>query len=285
MKNLLLMAVVVGAAACTAAPDNRGLEKKIDDLSKKIDLLASRGGVGAAAPRQQRAEPDKAKTYAVPVDGDPAEGPADAKVTLVKAYDYACPFCEKVRDTMDDLRKKYGNDIRIVYKQFVVHPQIATAGALAVCAADKQGKFKEMDALLWEKGFKGRAFDKDVPGDNGAPAQKCWESSAGCAVVDGYAQELGLKLDQFKNDMKGSCVALMQKDMRELQNLGVGATPSFFINGRFMSGAMPMDNFVTLVDEELKKANDKIAAGTPAASYYQQVVLDKGLKTLERPAQ
>src|SRR5581483_8578661 len=130
MKNLLLMAVVVGAAACTAAPDNRGLEKKIDDLSKKIDMLAARGGAGAAAPRQQRPEPDKAKTYAVPVDGDPSEGPADAKVTLVKAYDYACPFWEKVRDTRDDLRKKYGNDIRIVYKQFFVHPQIATAGAL-----------------------------------------------------------------------------------------------------------------------------------------------------------
>src|ERR1700755_2847827 len=119
MKKLLLMAVVVGAAACTAAPDNRNLEKKIDDLRKKLDQLAQRGMGGAAAPRPTRVEPDKAKTYAVPVDGDPVDGPADAKVTLVKAYDYACPYCEKVRDTMDDLRKKYGNDLRIVFKQFV----------------------------------------------------------------------------------------------------------------------------------------------------------------------
>ena len=268
-------------AACQA--DNRNLEKKIDDLTKKVDALAARG-VGAAAPqRPQRVEPDRAKTYAVPVDGDPADGPADAKVTIVKAYDYACPYCEKVRDTMDDLRKKYGNDLRVVYKQFVVHPQTATAGALAVCAANKQGKALEMDRLLWDKGFKGRQFDKDV--GEGAQAQRCWDAEAGCAVVLGFAQELGLNTTQLKADMKGECQAQIQKDQRELQQLGVGATPSFFVNGRFLAGAMPMENFVTLVDEELKKANERIQAGTPAASYYQQWVLDKGLKQLEKPQQ
>jgi hypothetical protein len=71
--------------------------------------------------------------------------------------------------------------------------------------------------------------------------------------------------------------------MRELQKFGVGATPSFFINGRFMSGAMPIENFVTIIDEELKKANERIQQGTPAAQYYQQWVMDKGLKALEAP--
>ncbi|HEY0191227.1 MAG TPA: thioredoxin domain-containing protein [Kofleriaceae bacterium] len=267
---------VVAACAPDTRSDTKILEKKIDDLSKKIDNLAARGGAGAVAPRPQRAEPDRAKTYAVPVDGDPTDGPADAKVTLVKAYDYACPYCEKVRDTMDDLRKKYGNDLRVVFKQFVVHPQVATAGALAVCAANKQGKFLQMDQLLWDKGFKGRSFDKDA---------KCQDAPEGCPIVTGFAQELGLNVDKFKADMKGDCVALMQKDMRELQALGVGATPSFFVNGRFLSGAMPIDNFSQLIDEELKKANEKIQQGTPAASYYKQVILDKGLKTLEKPGQ
>ena len=282
MNKLVLLAVVV-VAACQ--PDTRNLERKIDDLSKKLDQVVARGGAGAAAPRPSRAEPDRAKTYAVPVDGDPADGPADAKVTLVKAYDYACPYCEKVRDTMEDLRKKYGNDLRIVFKQFVVHPQVATASALAVCAANKQGKFLQMDQLLWDKGFKARQFDKDATAEAGGQAQRCWESAAGCPVVVGFAQELGLNADKFKADMKGECQALMQKDMRELQALGVGATPSFFVNGRFLSGAMPIDNFVALIDEELKKANEKIQAGTPAGSYYQQVILDKGLKQLEKPAQ
>ena len=172
----------------------------------------------------------------MPIEGDPVEGPADAKVTVVKAYDYACPFCEKVRDSMEELRKKYGNDLRIVYKQFVVHPQIATAGALAACAADKQGKFKELDALLWDKGFKGRQFDKDAAAEAGGAAQRCWDTAAGCPIVVGFAQELGLNLDKFKADMKGECQQLVQKDMRDLSRPGVGSTPTFFINGRYMVG-------------------------------------------------
>jgi len=285
MNKLVLLAVVV-VAACQA--DNRGLERKIDDLSKDVrdikQQMARGGAPGAAAPRPVRNEPDFAKTYAMPIEGDPFDGPADAKVTVVKAYDYACPYCEKVRGTMDDLRKKYGNDMRIVFKQLVVHPQTATVGALAVCAANKQGKFLQMDALLWDKGFKNRQFDKDAPGENGQ-SQKCWESAAGCPIALGYAQEIGLNIEKAKADMKGDCVTLMQKDQRDLQALGVAATPAFFINGRYLSGAQPIEKFVSLIDEELKKANEKIQGGIPAANYYQQAVLDKGLKQLDKPAQ
>jgi protein-disulfide isomerase len=279
MKKLVLLTAIASLASCQQ--DTKSLENKIDTLNKKIDSLIAGGGArGAAQPqRPSRPEPDRAKTYAVPVDGDPFDGPADAKVTLVKAYDYACPYCEKVRDTMDDLRKKYGNDLRVVYKQFVVHPQVATAGALAFCAAAKQGKGPQMDALLWDKGFKAHNYDKDAEA-----GQKCWESAAGCPIVLGFAQDLQLDANKFKADMK-DCQQLTQKDMRDLQQLGVGATPSFFINGRFMSGAMPIDNFVSLIDEELKKANDRIGQGTPAAQYYQQWIIDKGLKTLEAPKQ
>src|SRR5256885_11183287 len=235
MKKLM---VLVALVACQS--DTKNLEHKVDELNKKLDTLIAQGGrPGAAQPqRPSRPEPDRAKTYAVPVDGDPFDGPADAKVTVVKAYDYACPYCEKVRDTMDELRKKYGNDLRVVYKQFVVHPQVATAGALAFCAASRQGKAVDMDRLLWDKGFKQRQFDKDAPAEGSGAAQRCWESAAGCPVVVGFAQELSLDANKFKTDMK-ECNALIQKDMRELQALGVGATPSFFINGRFVAGAMP----------------------------------------------
>lgn len=279
-KLVLLLAASVSIAACQS--DTKTLEARLDRIEKKIDDMAKNGGArpGAQQPtRAPRPEPDRAKTYSVPVDGDPFDGPADAKVTLVKAYDYACPYCEKVRDTMDELRKKYGNDLRVVYKQFVVHPQVATAGALAFCAAAKQGKAHEMDVALWDKGFKGRQFDKDDG------TTKCWESPNGCPIVLGFAKDIGLNQDKFKTDMK-DCVQLMQKDMRDLQTLGVGATPSFFVNGRFMSGAMPIENFQALIDEELKKANDTIQKeGIPAAQYYQKVVVERGQKTLDAPKQ
>jgi protein-disulfide isomerase len=279
-KLTILLAAISLAAACQ--PDTKNIENRLTQIEKKIDALSARG-VGAAQPqRPQRPEPDRAKTYAVPIDGDPADGPTDAKVTVVKAYDYACPYCEKVRDTMEEIKKKYGPDVRVVYKQFVVHPQVATAGALAFCAAAKQGKHDEMDKLLWDKGFKEHNFDKDA--SEGGQAQRCWESAAGCPVVLGFAQELGLNADKFKADMK-ECQQVMQKDMRDLSQLGVGSTPTFFINGRYTVGAMPAESFEQLIDEELKKANERIAQGTPQAQYYQQWVLDKGLKTLEAPKQ
>jgi protein-disulfide isomerase len=160
-----------------------------------------------------------------------------------------------------------------VKKHLVVHPGTATGPALAFCAAAKQGKAMEMDDILWDKGFKQRQF----------PPDKCWDTGT-CEGLYGFANELKLDVNKFKEDMK-SCNAVVQKDMQDLQKFGVGATPSFFVNGRFMSGAMPIDNFVTLIDEELKKANERIQQGTPQAQYYQQWVIDKGLKTLEAPKQ
>ena len=273
MKALVLL--LAGAlAACQS--DTTKINERLDKLEKLIVANCGAGGGRAAAAGQQRPsrpEPDRSKTYAVPVENDFFEGPADAKITLVKAYEYACPYCERVRPTMDDLRKKYGDDIRIVSKHLIVHPPTATSTALAFCAAMKQGKAKQMDTLLWDKIFKGRTFDGD----------KCWESD-GCTNLNNLATELQLDVAKFKADMK-ACMPIVQQDMRDLQKLGVAATPSFFINGRFMSGAMPLDNFVQIIDEELKKANERIQQGTPKAQYYQQWVIDKGLKTLEAPKQ
>src|SRR5580692_2566 len=100
MTKLPFIAIAAAAALVGCQSDTRALEKKIDDLSKKIDDLAKHGGAGAAQQRPARPQADPAKTYAVSVEGDPFEGPADAKVTLVKAYDYACPYCQRVGDTM-----------------------------------------------------------------------------------------------------------------------------------------------------------------------------------------
>lgn len=270
MKALVLL---LGAALVGCTADTTKLDEKIDKIDRKLDALLAQGGRGAAPQRPQRVEPDRSKTYAVPIENDFSDGPEDAKITVVKAYEYACPYCERVRNTMEDLKKKYGNDIRIVSKHLVVHPTTATSTALAFCAAMKQGKAKEMDHLLWEKTFRGRAFDSD----------KCWETDAGCEKMISHAQELQLDIARFKADMKGACNAIVQQDMRDLRNFGVGATPSFFINGRFIAGAVPIDQFVAVIDEELKKANERIQQGTPPAQYYKQWVLDKGLKTLERP--
>lgn len=290
LKTNQLVAILAATAALSVAAckqDGKNLEDKIDKLNEKVDKLLKSGvggGGGAGAGGQQRAprpEPDRAKTYAVPVEGEAIDGPPTALVTIVKGYEYACPFCEKVRPTMDELKKKYGDKIRYVYKQFVVHPAVATAPSLAVCAANKQGKFLQMDNAVWEKVYKTRNFDKDATAEAGGQPQKCWDAPAGCPALVAVATELQLNVEKFKADMKGECQAVLQKGMGDLQRLGVGATPAFFVNGRFLSGAQPIENFTALIDEELKKAEDAVSKGTPAAEYYKQAVLDKGLKALE----
>ncbi len=276
MKSLVFLAATLSLTAACQNDTSKNINDRMERIEKKLDALIAqgpaRGGAAGAAGQQRPSRPqaDPAKTYAVPIEGDAFDGPADAKITVVKAYDYACPFCERVRPTMEELHKKYGNDIRVVYKQLVVHPTTAMSGALAFCAAAKQGKAKEFDNGIWEKSFKARKFDPD----------KCWETDAGCPTMNEIAADLKLDAAKLKADMKG-CVQTVQNDMRDLQKFGVGATPSFFINGRFIAGAVPVENFVTIIDEELRKANERIQKGTPAAQYYQQWVMDKGLKSLE----
>src|SRR3954467_11153464 len=103
MTKLGMILAAASLVACTTQ-DNKSIEQRLDRIEAllKNGAGAAGGRAGAAAQRPQRPEPDKAKTYAMPVDGDPVDGPADAKVTLVKAYDYACPFCERVRGSMDE---------------------------------------------------------------------------------------------------------------------------------------------------------------------------------------
>ncbi len=274
----LVIAALTGAASC--AQDTRSIDEKLTQISTRLERIEKNmgragGNQGGGNPNRPP-EPDREKTYSIGVEGDPASGPADAKVTIVKGYEYACFYCDKVRSTLEEITKKYGADVRIVSKQFVVHPQTATAPALAACAAHKQNRFDAMDTLIWQKVYSAKNFDKD----------NCWSNPEGCSIVVGLAQELQLNVDRFKADMKGDCVQDIARDQADLRKLGMSATPGFFINGRWISGAQQLATFNNVIDQELKKANERIASGTPQASYYQSWVVEKGLKTLDKaPAQ
>lgn len=148
----------------------------------------------------------------------------------------------------------------MVYRHYVVHPQSATIPALAACAAAKQGKFPQMEELIWSKGFATR----DLGQEN----------------MEKLAAEAGADVGRLKADMEGSCKETIANDQRELAQFGVRGTPAFFVNGRFISGAQPYPNFKSVVDEEMKKANERIAAGTKAEAYYEEWVVGKGKKSL-----
>lgn len=232
--------------------------KEIDGRLAKIEKL-----LGPYLNRPPRPpEPDPSKVYSVPIDGNPFKGPESAPVTVVKAFEFACPYCERARPTMDTLLKDYSGKVKVVYKHFVVHPDVATLPAIAVCAAAKQGKFAEMEEKMWEDGFKKRELGRD-------------------AILK-MAKDIKLDEKQFTADLDGEeCKQRVQQDQDQLAKLGIQGTPGFFINGRFLGGAQPVENFKKLVDEELKKAEAKIAQGTPVDQYYQKAVVEAGIREVK----
>ena len=217
---------------------------------------------------QERNEPAADARFAVNVADDIAagqvDGPATAPVTIIKAFDFACPYCRQVSPTMEELVKEYGGKVRVVYANLLVHPP-ARPAHLASCAAAKQGKYMQFKDAFWDKGFGPYAASQGQD-----------PSSLGEANIMKIAEGLGLDTGKLKADMTGAdCARRMDQDMREMQKFHVAATPTFFVNGKFVDGARPKDEFKRLIDEELKKVE---SSGVPAAEYYDKVVVAKGEK-------
>ncbi len=194
--------------------------------------------------------------FKVPIDGSPVKGNADALVTLVEFSDYQCPFCARADATVVQLQKDYGSKLRVVMKQnpLSFHPR-AKPAALAAMAAGEQGKYWEYHAKLFANA-------------------KALED----ADLERYAQELGLDMNRWKVALtKPEFSATIDRDQSLAGKLGANGTPAFFINGRFLSGAQPIDNFKALIDEELEKAQALTRSGTPASQVYA-AILAKGVE-------
>jgi protein-disulfide isomerase len=215
---------------------------------------------------QEREEPAPDAMFAVAVADEvkagQVDGPASAPVTIVKAFDFACPYCQRVAGTMDELVKEYNGKVRVVYANMLVHPP-AKAAHLASCAAAKQGKYNQFKHAFWDKGFLPYAQGHD-------------ESKLGEDNILVIAKDLGLDTARLKSDMNSpECQARIQSDMQEMAKFHVNATPTFFINGKHIGGALPKAQFKQIIDEQLKIAE---ASGVSGADYYDKVVLAKGEK-------
>jgi protein-disulfide isomerase len=171
--------------------------------------------------------------YTVPTTAaDPVRGNAAAPVTIVEFSDFQCPFCARVNPTLDKIRQTYGDRVKIIFKDYPLanHPQAPKAAEAARCAGE-QNKFWEMhDAMFANQ----RALE--VPslkqtartiGLNGAAFDSCLDSGKHQATVQS-GTELG-------------------------ERMGVNSTPTLYINGRPLLGAMPFENFKQIIDEELAK--------------------------------
>ncbi len=258
--RILVGCLAIGLMGCQQQ-DNKALVEKLTKMEDRIDSLSKLADKPQRAPARKAQRPDGNTIYSMPVHPfNPIKGPKQAKVTVVKGFEFACGYCRKAVPTMDKILETYKDDVRIVYKQSVLHPNTATVPALASCAAGLQGKFSEFEKRMWDDGFPKRKFGQET--------------------MDAYAKEIGLDMNKYKVDSEGPCKKYIAQDRQELVKLNARGTPAFFINGRFVSGARPFEAFKTVIDQELAKANKAIASGTSLANYYDSFVVKKGKKTL-----
>jgi protein-disulfide isomerase len=150
-----------------------------------------------------------------------------------------------VQPTLTQVLEKYPGKVRLLFRHLpldALHPQARSAAEASWCAQD-QGKFWEYHDLLF------------------ANAPKAAEDD-----LKHYAEQSDLDVKKFE-----SCLSQnlhrdnIQRDVDEVTKLGMSGTPAFFINGRFLDGAQPLENFVQIIDDELAR----LAAGAPVSALSQ----------------
>ena len=256
--NVIAAVLLVSALGCQKEDPRIGeILEKLDKMDKKLD----RPSVGAApAPRRG---PDANVVYNLPVaDTDVTRGAKVAKVTVIEGFDFACPYCAQARPGLEEAAAAHGNDVRVVSKQFVVHPQVATLPALAVCAAQKQGKGNDMENAIWGEAWKG---------DNGRPNFDATKLAQDAIEKTAAAQKLDV--EKLKADMASEgCKADIARQQKELASIGVNGTPAFYINGKPYQGARTKEGFTAAIEEEIKRVDAALKNGTKVEDYYANLM-------------
>jgi protein-disulfide isomerase len=143
-------------------------------------------------------------------DRDHAQGPADARLTLVEYGDYECPHCARAHPVVKAVQKRLGSRLRFVFRHFPLsnaHPH-AQAAAEAAEAAGAQGKFWEMHDTIFEN-------------------QGALET-----------EDLGLDVDRFASELDREVYGeRVRSDFKSGVRSGVNGTPTFFINGARFDGS------------------------------------------------
>jgi protein-disulfide isomerase len=250
------------------------IDKEIERANKIIASGVSADKVYATfmasatdAPKPAAQQPQKGpgasvETYKVTVGDAPTKGGKQPKVTIIEFSDFQCPYCGRVTATLDQVVKTYGDDVSLSFRNnpLPFHPN-AMPAALAAEEARKEGKFWEMHDKL----FAAQA-NLDRP------------------TLDKIAGDVGLNMSAYKAAMDGSKgKEYIQHDMDDATKFGARGTPNFFINGHNFRGAQPLEAFKGVIDEEIKKADAKIAAGTPRGQLYASFIKD-GLEKAAAPA-
>lgn len=174
----------------------------------------------------------------VAIDDDPFRGgSSDAKVTIIEFSDFECPYCTRVQQTAAQIREAYGDKVQWVVKDFPLsfHKKAMAAHVAANCVLgqDKDKYWQFFDGL----------FAPDRAQDYLSPN-----------ALSSLAARIGVDMQEYSLCTSTGAAAMeaeVQNDIAEGEKVGVRGTPAFFINGRFVSGALPFADFEQIINEEL----------------------------------
>ncbi|MBU6281959.1 thioredoxin domain-containing protein [bacterium] len=238
----------VGDLAPSQVPGLYEVQLKLSrgEQSQDIDFLVSADGrwFMKAEPIDLSVDPVDAVLGKIKVtDEDPSRGPKDAKVTIVEYSDFQCPFCAKANTIVEEeVLKQYGDKVRFVYKQYPliqIHPWAEAASLVGLCVnkiAGSDAYWKYHSAVF----AKAEGIEADGANDK----------------LLALAKEAGADQAKVKDCLeKGETKAAVAASMAEAESIGVNSTPTFFVNGRRLAGAMPLDAFKAIIEPELQKGS------------------------------
>lgn len=223
------------------AANQARIRKPLDEVRPQILNYLQQNKLTEARRIYLKGLRDKAqvKVYLTPpivevsAEDAPFKGPADAPITIVEFSDFQCTYCKRVVSVLDQVLERYPDKVRLAFRDFPIaniHPQAEKAAEAAHCAAE-QGKFWEFHDLLFEK-------QDAIPTTNFAE----------------HAKALGLEVTTFQTCIDGGKYQeKVERNYAAGVKAGVSGTPAFFINGRLLSGAQPLEAFKTVIDEELER--------------------------------
>jgi protein-disulfide isomerase len=225
--------------------------------AKPADLyeaLVASGRPNADTPNAEHdnAELDPGQAYRIGL-GLPGHqlGPDDALITIVELSDFQCPYCQKQVGALEQVRKKYGNQVRIVYRHFPLsgHRDAQLAAEASVAAAE-QGKFWAFHDQVWKN------FGKLSRAD-----------------LEAFANTAGLDLVKFRAALdERRYYDAVVAETAAAEAFGVSGTPTMFINGQPLVGSRDLDNLTRVIDAHLKNATAAIAHGLPKTDIYALVM-------------
>jgi len=172
----------------------------------------------------------KQPVLTLPADGANSFGDTQARVTVVEFSDFECAHCLKFHEAVERVMRGSGDDVRVVFRHFPldascnpkvpsrVHQQACLAADAAECAAE-QGKFWEYHNVLFDN-----------------------QQELGREFLIAYAERLGLDGQRFATCLgSNETRARVERDARLGAELGIDSTPTVFINGRMIKGALDPD--------------------------------------------